>query len=152
MGYVTVSAKIPRRLKELLDKYNIKPGPIIRRALEEEVRRCVLSELEERARELSAKLSHVSDGGSPLSSGRMERAGKMYLFDASAIVNLVKRGSLKPLGWGASLDLAVYEALNAVWKEHRLRGCLDSDAARALAGILRGAFGVIPLGSIRGLR
>jgi hypothetical protein len=34
MGYVTVSAKIPRRLKELLDKYGIKPGPVIRRALE----------------------------------------------------------------------------------------------------------------------
>jgi len=49
-------------LKELLDKYGIKPGPIIRRALEEEVRRRALSELEERARELSAKLSHVSDG------------------------------------------------------------------------------------------
>jgi|GEM_PF-7047490 len=31
MGYVTVSAKIPRRLKELLDKYGIKPGPVIRR-------------------------------------------------------------------------------------------------------------------------
>jgi len=49
-------------LKELLDKYGIKPGPIIRRALEEEVRGRALSELEERARELSAKLSHVSDG------------------------------------------------------------------------------------------
>ena len=34
----------------------------------------------------------------------------MYLFGASAIVNLVKRGSLKPLGWGASLDLVVYGA------------------------------------------
>ena len=49
-------------MKELLDKYGIKPGPIIRRALEEEVRGRALSELEERARELSAKLSHVSDG------------------------------------------------------------------------------------------
>ena len=74
----------------------------------------------------------------------------MYLFDASAIVNLVKRGSLKPLGGGASLDLAVCETLNAVWKGHRLRGRLDSDTARALAGILKGVFGVIPLGSIRG--
>ena len=43
MGYVTVSAKIPRRLKELLDRYGIKPGPIIRRALEE-VRRRILEE------------------------------------------------------------------------------------------------------------
>ncbi len=61
MGYVTVSAKIPRRLKELLDKYGIKPGPVIRRALEEEVKRRVLSELEEEARVLSKRLSHISD-------------------------------------------------------------------------------------------
>jgi|UniRef100_A0A7C3WT28 hypothetical protein len=61
MGYVTVSAKIPRRLKEMLDRYGIKPGPIIRRALEEEVRKRVLGELEEKARELSARLAHVSD-------------------------------------------------------------------------------------------
>ena len=29
-GYVTVSAGIPSWLKELLDKYGIKPGPMIR--------------------------------------------------------------------------------------------------------------------------
>ena len=50
MGYVTVSAKVPRRLKELLDKYGVKPGPVIRMALEEEVRRRVLEELEREAR------------------------------------------------------------------------------------------------------
>jgi polyhydroxyalkanoate synthesis regulator phasin len=61
MSYVTVSAKIPRRLKELLDKYGIKPGPVIRRALEEEVKKHVLSELEEEARALSERLSHISD-------------------------------------------------------------------------------------------
>jgi hypothetical protein len=61
MSYVTVSAKIPKRLKELLKKYNIKPGPIIRKAIEEEVRRRALSELEEKAKALSEKLSHISD-------------------------------------------------------------------------------------------
>ena len=61
MGYVTVSAKIPRRLKELLDKYGIKPGPIIRRALEEEVKRRMLGEIEEMARELSRRVSHIPD-------------------------------------------------------------------------------------------
>ncbi len=61
MSYVTVSAKIPRKLKELLDKYGIKPGPIIRRALEEEVRRKILEEAEERARELSKKVAHIPD-------------------------------------------------------------------------------------------
>ncbi len=61
MSYVTVSAKIPRKLKELLDKYGIKPGPIIRRALEEEVRRKILEEVEEKARELSKKVAHIPD-------------------------------------------------------------------------------------------
>ncbi len=61
VSYVTVSAKIPRKLKELLDKYGIKPGPIIRRALEEEVRRKILEEAEERARELSKRVAHIPD-------------------------------------------------------------------------------------------
>ena len=61
MSQVTVSAKIPRRLKELLDRYGIKPGPVIRRALEEEVRRRMLSEIGERAKKLSERVSHIPD-------------------------------------------------------------------------------------------
>jgi len=61
VGYVTVSAKVPRRLKELLDRYNIKPGSIIRRALEEEVKRRMLEELERLSREFSRELSHIPD-------------------------------------------------------------------------------------------
>jgi hypothetical protein len=61
MSYVTVSAKIPRRLKEMLERYGIKPGPVIRGALEEEVRRRVLEGLEENGKELSTRLSHISD-------------------------------------------------------------------------------------------
>ncbi len=61
MSYVTVSAKIPRKLKELLDRYKIKPGPIIRRALEEEVKRRILEELEEKAKKLSRDLANISD-------------------------------------------------------------------------------------------
>ena len=59
--YVTVSAKIPRRLKELLDLYGVKVGPVVRRALEEEVRRRALLRIEERAKVLSRKLRHISD-------------------------------------------------------------------------------------------
>ncbi|MEM0044319.1 MAG: hypothetical protein QXJ51_06115 [Sulfolobales archaeon] len=61
MEYVTVSAKIPRKLKELLSRYGIKPGPIIRRALEEEVKKRMLEELEKEFKELSKELSHVSN-------------------------------------------------------------------------------------------
>ena len=42
------------------------------------------------------------------------------LFDASSIVNLVKRGVTKVLAEGKTLDLAYCESLNAVWKEHAL--------------------------------
>jgi len=62
IGYVTVSAKVPSRLKEMMDKYGIKPGPIIREALEEEVKRRILDELERQASGLSDELSRVSDG------------------------------------------------------------------------------------------
>jgi len=61
VSYVTVSAKIPKKLKELLSRYGIKPGPVIRRALEEEVKKRMLEELEGVSRELSKELSHVSD-------------------------------------------------------------------------------------------
>ena len=61
MGYVTVSAKIPRKLKELLDKYGIKPGIIIREALEEEAKKRVLSEIEKKAKKLSKKLPQISN-------------------------------------------------------------------------------------------
>jgi len=99
VGYVTVSAKIPKKLKELLDRYGIKPGPIIRRALEEEVKKRILAELEEEARGLSEKLSHISDEeiASLIREDREKVVLKMYLFDASAIINLVKREYLKPL-------------------------------------------------------
>jgi len=61
MSYVTVSAKIPRKLKELLDKYGIKPSHVIRRALEDEVKKYILREVEEKARKLRKKVSHISD-------------------------------------------------------------------------------------------
>lgn len=61
MGYVTISAKIPKRLKELIDKYGVRPGPVIRRALEEEVRKHMLKELESLAMKLAEELSSISD-------------------------------------------------------------------------------------------
>jgi predicted nucleic acid-binding protein len=74
----------------------------------------------------------------------------MYLFDSSAIINLVKRGYLKPLAEGVTLDLAVYEALNAVWKECYLLKHLDEETAGRLLSILGRVFDVITVASIRG--
>ena len=59
--YVVIGAKIPRRLKELMDELGIKPGPLIREAVKKEVRRRLLARLEEEARELSSLLPYISD-------------------------------------------------------------------------------------------
>jgi len=61
MGYVIISVKIPRELKELMDKYGIKPSTIIRRALEEEVKKKILEEAENKAKELINKVAHIND-------------------------------------------------------------------------------------------
>ncbi len=59
--YVTISAKIPRRLKELMDELGIKPGPVIRKAIEEEVRRRILEKLESEISEVVEELSTIPD-------------------------------------------------------------------------------------------
>jgi predicted nucleic acid-binding protein len=75
---------------------------------------------------------------------------KLYLFDASSIVNLIKRGSLRPLSRGITLDLAVYESLNAIWREYKLLGRLDLETARLLVEVLQRVFSIMPLESIEG--
>ncbi|MDT7868042.1 MAG: DNA-binding protein [Acidianus sp.] len=79
----------------------------------------------------------------------------MYLFDANAIVELAKKRCLGPLAYGVTLDLAVYETTQAVWKEYsRIRNSplyLDREAAGELLNVLREVFDhVIRLASIRG--
>jgi post-segregation antitoxin (ccd killing protein) len=61
MRYVTISVKIPRELKELMDKYGIKPSAVIRRALEEEVKKKILEEAENKVKGLVPKVAHISD-------------------------------------------------------------------------------------------
>ncbi len=75
----------------------------------------------------------------------------MYLFDASALVNLVKKGRVKPLAKGATLDLALYESLNAVWKEYRLLERIDEETALRFVDIISDVFSVIDVLSVRGL-
>ncbi len=75
----------------------------------------------------------------------------MYLFDASALVNLVKKGRVKPLAKGATLDLALYESLNALWKEYRLLERIDEETALRFVDIISDVFSVIDVLSVRGL-
>ncbi|PSN83311.1 hypothetical protein B9P99_00390 [Candidatus Marsarchaeota G1 archaeon OSP_B] len=59
--YTTVSAKIPVDLKEKLKKYGIPVGSLIREAIEREVRRKELEEVDEDMEEISQKLIKISD-------------------------------------------------------------------------------------------
>lgn len=65
----------------------------------------------------------------------------MYIFDASSIVNLIKRGLTRIFVNGLTLDLAYYESLNAVWKEYKLSRRIDGETAveyvRVLAMVFR---------------
>ncbi|MEM2238752.1 MAG: hypothetical protein QXM89_03805 [Candidatus Bathyarchaeia archaeon] len=60
-GYVVVAAKVPKKVKELMDTLGIKPGPVIRKALEEEIKRVLLEKLEDDAKRLSLKLKDITD-------------------------------------------------------------------------------------------
>ena len=74
----------------------------------------------------------------------------MYLFDASSIVNLVKKGVVRVLAEGETLDLALYESVNAIWKEHVLLGKLDEDTAKRLVSIISRLFNVVSIASVKG--
>jgi len=72
-----------------------------------------------------------------------------YLFDASSITNLVKRGVTKVLAEGKTLDLAYYESLNAVWKEHTLLRKINGETALEYIETLSLVFKALEVDSIR---
>ncbi len=75
----------------------------------------------------------------------------MYVFDASSIVNLIKKGIVKPFADGITIDLALYESLNAVWMEYQLLKRLDRDTALLFLDVIGNVFNVIKVLPIRGL-
>jgi len=75
----------------------------------------------------------------------------LYLFDASSIVNLVKRGIVTPFAYGVTIDLALYETLNAIWKEYKLLRKIDRNTALTFIDVIKDVFNVIRVVSIRGL-
>ncbi len=74
----------------------------------------------------------------------------LYLFDASSIVNLVKRGLAKVFIYGETIDLALYEALNAIWKEYTLVKKIDKETALEYINILIDVFTAIEKVDIHG--
>ena len=66
-------------------------------------------------------------------------------------MNLIKRGVIKPLANGLTLDLALYESLNALWKEHKLLKKVDKETVLSFIEVISGIFKTIPTETIRGL-
>ncbi len=57
---VTVSTKIPKQLKEKIQRLNIKPSKIVRKALEDEVKKREIEELKKEIDQLKPILQKVS--------------------------------------------------------------------------------------------
>ncbi len=75
----------------------------------------------------------------------------MYLFDSSSLVNLVKKGIVKPFVEGVTLDLAIYESINAVWKEYVLLKRIDEETALRFVSTISRVFEAMEVTSISGL-
>jgi len=75
----------------------------------------------------------------------------LYLFDASAILNLIKRANLKPFSQGLTLDLAIYESLNAIWKEYSLLNHIDYETAQEYINLVKNVFKILHIESINGI-
>ncbi|MEM1611488.1 MAG: type II toxin-antitoxin system VapC family toxin [Sulfolobales archaeon] len=74
----------------------------------------------------------------------------MYLLDSSAIINLVKRGELKVFARSHTLDLALYESLNAIWKEVYLVKNIKRETGLKLIEIISKIFSVVEIHTVRG--
>ena len=57
--YITVSAKIPKELKEKIDRYGIKVGEVVREALELEVKKRMIQEAKRSLKDLMLFLGEI---------------------------------------------------------------------------------------------
>ena len=58
--YVTVSTKIPKPLKEKMINLKIKPSKLLRKAIEDEIRRKEIEELENQINQIKPILDKIS--------------------------------------------------------------------------------------------
>ncbi|MEM2169826.1 MAG: hypothetical protein QW186_08535 [Candidatus Bathyarchaeia archaeon] len=58
--YVTVSVKIPREVKERLERLGIKPSQLLKNAIVEELRRREIEDLRKRIEEVKPILNKIS--------------------------------------------------------------------------------------------
>lgn len=58
---VTITIRVPKKIKEELAKYGVKMSEVVRRALEEEIKRRKLEDLKKSAKELGELLAKIPD-------------------------------------------------------------------------------------------
>lgn len=57
--YVTVSVKVPYKLREKMRQFGIKPSTLLRRAIEDEIRRREVKSVKKEIKELKAVLDRI---------------------------------------------------------------------------------------------
>ena len=57
--YVTVSVKVPYKLREKMRQFGIKPSNLLRRAIEDEIRRREVKSVKKEIKELKAVLDRI---------------------------------------------------------------------------------------------
>lgn len=60
MEYTTVSAKIPKEVKEKLEVYGIKPSEVIKKAIYEEVKKAELKDLKKKLESIRPIVDKIS--------------------------------------------------------------------------------------------
>ncbi|TRM83017.1 DNA-binding protein [Sulfolobus sp. A20-N-F6] len=63
----------------------------------------------------------------------------------------MKRGTVTLLADGETLDLALYEAINAIWKEYSKLKVISKDLSKRYIRVVRRVMEVIPINIIKGL-
>ncbi|MBC7131309.1 type II toxin-antitoxin system VapC family toxin [Candidatus Bathyarchaeota archaeon] len=77
-----------------------------------------------------------------MGKGHKERQrNEMKLFDSSAIINLCAEKNLDPLLEGFTLNLALYELGNAVWKQVYIHNTITVEEANIILDSLAEVFG-----------
>ncbi len=75
----------------------------------------------------------------------------MYLFDSSAIINILKRGRADLFIDGYTIDLAYYESLNALWKEYKLLHRIDESKLSVMVELVTQVIDVLPKINVKDL-
>ncbi|MEM2373838.1 MAG: type II toxin-antitoxin system VapC family toxin [Thermoproteota archaeon] len=71
--------------------------------------------------------------------------GKVFLFDTSSLIYLLKLRKLKTLKNNYIQWLTLYEAVNVLWKESSLIGSISVDEAYEIIEILSGVVDVVKI-------